>query len=133
GAVARRVPLPLRSIDNRRSLLGAHNLADAVVTALDAGPPGRAVYTLADVEVSTPDLVRAIGRALGVAPRLWPCPVGLLRAAGRLGGRGAAISRLTDSLVVDQDAIRAGLGWQPPVAFDEGLVMTAACYRGHAP
>jgi nucleoside-diphosphate-sugar epimerase len=128
-AVARCRPLPFASIDNRRSLLGVDNLADAIVHALDTAPPGVRVYTLADADLSTPDLVRAIAQALEVAPRLWPCPVDVLRLAGRLAGRGAAIGRLTDSLVVDRDQIADGLGWRPPQSAAEGLAATAAWYR----
>ncbi len=129
GAVARRRPLPFASIDNRRSLLGVDNLVDAVLHALNVSPPGVATYTLADVDISTPALVRAIARALNVPARLWPCPPAALRCAGRLTGRLPAIQRLTDSLVCEREAIAAGLGWRPLRDVAEGLAATAAWYR----
>lgn len=130
AAVAARRPLPLASIDNQRSLLGVDNLADAVAHALSAAPPGVRVYTLADVELSTPALVREIAAALGVQPRLWACPVAALRLAGRLSGRRGAIERLTGSLVVDREDIATTLRWRAPQSFAVGLAATAAWYRG---
>src|SRR5258706_897886 len=77
-AVARRALLPLRAIDNRRDLLYVGNLAAAIEGILDCAvrPAGR--WLIADrAPVSTPDLVREIAAALGVAPRLWPGPLPL--------------------------------------------------------
>lgn len=128
-AVAQRRPLPFASIDNRRSLLGVDNLADAIVHALGTAPRGVRVYTLADSDFSTPDLIRAVAAALDVEPRLWPCPVSLLRLGGRLAGQSAAIGRLTESLLVDRDQIARDLGWHPPQSAAQSLAATAAWYR----
>jgi len=113
-AVAARRWLPLASIDNRRRLLSLPNLVGAVRAALDApgGVPG--VHFVGDADaVSTPQLVRAIAAALGVEPRLSRMPVGLLRVAGVLTGRSAAIARLTQSLDMDIGSFSAATGWQP--------------------
>lgn len=128
-AVARHRVLPFATIDNRRSLLGVDNLADAVCQALRDAPHGLATYTLADVELSTPALVRAVAAALDTRARLVPCPPAVLRLGGRLLGRAAAVRRLTESLVCDRDEIAAGLGWRAPRTFADGLADTAAWYR----
>jgi nucleoside-diphosphate-sugar epimerase len=124
--VLRGVPLPLASIDNRRSLLGIDNLVDALVRVLDdKGADGRGrmtPYLLADRDpVSTPDLVRAIAAARGVEARLFALPVGLLRFAGACTGRSAAVDRLTESLEVDTRAFRTRFGWAPPRTLAQGL------------
>jgi nucleoside-diphosphate-sugar epimerase len=130
-AVAQGRPLPFARIANRRSLLGVRNLASAVERVLadeqradqhhaDAGRV--TAYFVADaVPVSTPDLVRAIAAALGVAPRLFAVPAGLLQLAGACTGRSAAIARLTRSLEVDSTAFRERFGWQAPWSLAEGL------------
>lgn len=129
-AVRRGVPLPLGRVRNRRSLVYVGNLADALVTALEHPAAAGETFLVSDGEaVSTPDLVRAIGRAVGRQARLLPVPVALLRAAGTLTGRGAAVERLTGSLVVDSSRIRSRLGWAPPFALEAGL---AAAARGEA-
>jgi UDP-glucose 4-epimerase len=118
-AVARGWPLPLAAIDNRRSLVGASNLADAVARCLETTKAEGRTYCVTDGEaVSTPALCRAIAAALGRNARLFALPTVLLEIA-------PAARKLTRSLVLDDGAIRRELGWAPPRAFDEELRITA--------
>jgi UDP-glucose 4-epimerase len=66
-------------------------------------------------------LVRQVGAALGRPARLWPCPLGLLRLAGRLTGQRASIESLTGSLVADDREIRQRLGWRPRLDLPQAL------------
>ena len=132
-AVAARRWLPFGAIDNRRSLLGLPNLVDAIDAALHAmperatttGTSGRNVHLIADAApVSTPDLVRAIARALGVEARLFAVPVGLLRIAGALTGRAALLERLTGSLEIDSTSFARATAWRTrPFAIDAGMLV----------
>jgi len=122
-AIDRGWPLPLAAIENRRSLIYAGNLADAIRFALD-GPPGTYLPSDRD-DVSTPALLRRTADALGKRARLLPVPVAMLRGAAALVGKTAAVDRLAGSLTVDG----ALPGWRPPVTMDEGLAATAAWYR----
>jgi nucleoside-diphosphate-sugar epimerase len=131
--VARRVPLPLASIRNRRSLIYVGNLVDAVLAAIAAPRAAGGTYLLSDGEdVSTPELVREMARALGVAPRLLPCPSSWLRLAGAVTGRRAAVARLTGSLQVDSTAARRDLQWRPRYTLAQGLAETARWYHARA-
>jgi UDP-glucose 4-epimerase len=76
--------------------------------------------------VSTPELVRAVARAMGRPARLLPVPAGMLEFAGALLGKRAAVARLTGSLWVDSSLIRARLGWAPPYSMADGLAATVA-------
>jgi nucleoside-diphosphate-sugar epimerase len=119
-AIARGWPLPLASIENRRSLIYVGNLVDAMLRCLE-GPVG--IFELSDgAPVCTPELCRAIGRAMDRPARLFPFPVALLRLLP--GG-----SRLVESQVTDDAAIQATLGWRPPITFEQGLKDTAEWYR----
>jgi nucleoside-diphosphate-sugar epimerase len=113
-AVARGMPLPLAGIENRRSLVYVGNLCDAILACL--GSPGKTYLVSDGAPVSTPQLCRAIGAALGRPARLFRVPW--------VPGKA-----LTGSLEVDDAAIRADLGWTAPFSFEEGLRMTAAWYR----
>ena len=127
--VIRGVPLPLGSVANRRSLIYVGNLVDAITRAIDAPQASGRTYLVSDGEdVSTPELVRGIARALEVKPRLFPCPQPLLRIAGMLSGRSAEIGRLTDSLQVDSSRIRRDFGWNPRFRLEQGLAETAGWY-----
>jgi len=131
--VARRVPLPLASIRNRRSLIYVGNLVDAVLAAIASPRAAGGTYLLSDGEdVSTPELVREMARALGVAPRLLPCPSSWLKLAGAVTGRRAAVARLTGSLQVDSTAAHRDLEWRPRYTLAQGLAATARWYHARA-
>ena len=122
-AIDRGLPLPFASIRNRRSLLYVANLADAIVRCVDAPEAAGRTYAVSDgAPVSTPELCRAIGAALGHPARLFPFPVALLELAPPL-------RKLTRSLEADDRAIRAELEWRPPFRFEEGLRATSEWYR----
>ena len=122
-------PLPFAAVTNRRSLLYVGNLADAVGRCLTRPEAANRVFLLSDGDdVSTPDLIRRTAEALGRPSRLFPVAPALLRAAGRVTGKSAALSRLLDSLTVDGDEVRRDLGWIPPFTLSQGLRETATWF-----
>jgi nucleoside-diphosphate-sugar epimerase len=131
--VARGAPLPLGAIANRRSLIFAGNLADAIASALVAREAAGKTYLLNDGEdVSTPDLVRRLAQSLGVKPRLIPVPLALLGLAASLAGRRAELARLAGSLQVDSTRVRRELAWRPPFTLAQGLEQTAQWYHSRS-
>jgi len=128
--VAARVPLPLGSVDNRRSLIYVGNLADAIIACVERPQARGRVYLVSDGEdMSTPDLIRAVGHALHVQPFIVRCPVRWLALLARSAGRSAELARLTNSLAVDMTRIQHELGWTPPYSAAEGLRVTAEWYH----
>lgn len=124
--VARGIPLPLASVRNARSLLYAGNLADAMLHAAER-PEANGTFLLSDGEdLSTPELIRRIARALGAPARLWPVPPGALVWGAGLAGRGEEARRLLESLRVDSTKFRKALDWTPPYGVDDGLKATVA-------
>lgn len=117
-AIARGWPLPFASIANRRSLLYVGNLAHAVIRCLEAPLAAGRVYVIGEAPVSTPQLCRALAKALGVRARLFPFPPALLG------------TRLGSSLQVDDRSIREETGWRPAASFEDALSLTARWYRG---
>ncbi len=129
SAVEHRLPLPLSRIQNRRSLIGVHNLATAILACLDSPILQNRTYHVTDgPPISTPSLVRAMALALSKPARLFPFPPRLLEAIGLAVGRAETIKRLTRSLELDDTAIREELGWTPIRTLEEGLAETAAWY-----
>ncbi len=80
-------------------------------------------------DVSTPDLIRAIAKALGKPARLIAVPPAVLRLGATLAGRGAAFDRLAGSLALDTSALLRDLGWQPPQSMADGIEAVARWYR----
>jgi UDP-glucose 4-epimerase len=145
-AVWRRRPLPLGQVENQRSLLYVGNGVAAIDAVIAAGPAAsRLFYVSDDRDLSTPELVRLIGQALGVSPRLVSVPPWLFRLAGRGGDvlaraipfplTSGAVDRLLGSLTVDVSALREVTGWTPPYSVEAGLADTAQWYldRRHTP
>jgi UDP-glucose 4-epimerase len=116
------VPLPFGALDNRRSLVALDNLVDFIITCIDHPAAAKQTFLVADGEdLSTTELLRRVGRAMGKPVRLIPVPMGLLQAGARLLGKQEMARRLCGSLQVDITKARTLLGWKPPVAVDEGL------------
>lgn len=120
------MPLPLGSINNRRSLLGLDNLIDLIVTCLEHPAAANQTFLVADGEdLSTTELVKRLGDGLGRPARLIPMPDWLLKAGAAAVGKRNIAARLCGSLQVDISKARRLLGWTPPVSLDEGLRRTA--------
>ena len=120
--VDRGVPLPVRGVDNRRSLVYIGNLLSAIDACLSHPGAAGKIFFVADARaVSTPELVRAIAAALGRPARMFRAPPPLLPRSVR------------GSLELDTTRIRSALGWRPTVELAEGIAATcrwfAAAHR----
>lgn len=128
--LARGLPLPLASVDNRRSLIYVGNLVDTLILCATHPAAAGQTYLVSDGEdVSTPELLCQLGVAMGCPARLFACPAALLKLAGRLTGKGDQVERLLGSLQVDSSKIRRELEWIPPFTLEYGLRTTAEGYR----
>lgn len=128
--VAKGIPLPLGSIDNKRSLLYVDNLADLIQTCIvHPNAPGHTFLASDDNDVSVSELLELIARALERPNRAFPVPIGLLRLAGRLCRQEHKVSRLCDSLCVDISGTVHTLEWTPPFSVVEGLGATVSPSR----
>lgn len=115
-------PLPLGAISNKRTLVSLDNLVDLIETCIDHPAAANEVFLAGDNrDLSTSELLREIGKALGKPTRLIPVPQGLLMVAARLLGKADVARRLFGSLQVDTSKARNLLGWEPPVSVEEGL------------
>ncbi len=116
------IPLPLASVENRRSLIHVGNLVDALILCAKHPEASNRTYLASDGEdVSTPEILRQLGIAMNHPARLFPCPAFLLKLAGNLIGKSDQIERLLGSLQIDSGKIRIELGWVPPYTLLEGL------------
>lgn len=120
--VEKGVPLPLASVNNRRSLIYIGNLVDAIVTCMQNPKASGQTYFVSDGDdVSTPELIRRMSYALKRPVRLFPFPLFMLKMAGRFSGKGVEIDRLLGSLMVDSSKIQRDLDWRAPFTMAQGL------------
>lgn len=120
--VGRGIPLPFGLVDNRRSMIALDNLVNVLVRcSVHPAAPGQTFLVSDGEDLSTPALIRRIAQTIGVPARLLPVPPPILRAVGRVIGRGPEFDRVLGSLQVDSDHARKTLDWSPPVSVDQGL------------
>jgi nucleoside-diphosphate-sugar epimerase len=122
-AVQRGFPLPLASAThNRRSFVALDNLVDLLITCIDHPAAANQTFLVSDGEdLSTAELLRRLGQAMGKPARLFPVPPSLLQLGANLLGKGDTAQRLLGNLQVDIGHTRNTLNWNPPVSVDEGL------------
>jgi nucleoside-diphosphate-sugar epimerase len=127
--LASRIPLPLGSIHNHRSLVALPNLIDLITTCIDHPAAANQTFLVSDGEdLSTTDLLRRLGHALGKPARLLPVPQKLLETTLTLLGKRAIAQRLCGNLQIDMTHTCQTLNWKPPVNVDEALYQTAQAY-----
>lgn len=120
--VSKGLPLPLGAVDNKRSLVALANLVDLIIVSADHPAAANQVFLVSDgMDMSTTELLKGLGRAMGKPARLLPVPPKLLIwGAGLLGKRGMA-QRVLGSLQVDITKTCRVLAWAPPLTPEEGL------------
>ncbi len=130
ATLAGRIPLPLGSIANQRSLVSLGNLVSAIeVAALNPAAADRTYLVSDGMDLSTSELILALAAGMGQPARLLPCPVRMIRSLATAAGKGSEADRLFGSLVVDSSRLRRELGWVPPESVAAGLAATAAWWK----
>lgn len=120
------IPLPLGAISNQRSLVARANLVDFMVLCMTHPLAANQTFMISDQEdVSTTQLLRGLGDALGRPAHLLPMPQKLLEISLQAIGKGGVAQRLCGDLAVDSSPASSLLGWKPPLCVQQGLQLTA--------
>lgn len=116
------VPLPLASVDNRRSMAALDNLVDLLIRCVDHPEAAGRTFLVSDgQDLSTPELIRLIARAMNRKALIFPFSKRLLKGAGAVTGLSGVVNRLTGSLRADIACTRNTLDWEPPVSVERGV------------
>lgn len=119
------IPLPLRSIKNKRSMVSVFNLVSFIECCLVNPNAHREVFLVSDNEdLSTPGLIKALRNTLGKRSGLFPFPLFVLKLLGLLTGKHRQVERLTESLQVNIEKSMRLLKWQPPYSVQDSLKIT---------
>jgi UDP-glucose 4-epimerase len=129
--LSRDVPLPLAAMtENRRSFVALDNLVDLIVTCMNHPAAANKTFLVSDGEdISTADLLRRMGVALGHPTRLFYISPTLLKLCSQLVNKPGVYQRLCGSLQLDITKTYDLLGWTPLVSVDEGLRRAAESFR----
>jgi nucleoside-diphosphate-sugar epimerase len=118
----RGLPLPFGWTTNRRSLIAVQNLADFLITCVEHPRAAGETFLISDGDdLSTTELLRRVGIAIGKSPLLIPFPPSLLRAGLIALGREKMASQLLGSLVIDSGKARDLLNWKAPLSMEQAL------------
>ncbi len=123
------IPLPLGSINNKRSLVALDNLVDFIWTCVEHPAAANQLFLVSDDhDLSTTELLHALAGYLGSPDRVFSFPPSLLSLTGRFLRKSDELGRLCGSLQVDISKSKDLLGWTPPVDVDDALKKTAEWY-----
>jgi nucleoside-diphosphate-sugar epimerase len=129
GIVNRGIPLPLGSIQNKRSFVSVDNLIDCIATALQSSNAEGQTFLVSDGhDLSTPELIRSIASAIHKLPLLIPFPPALLKLAATTAGKRGAYDRLCGSLTVDIALTKQKLSWTPPFTVQDSMQRTVDAF-----
>tara|TARA_A100001011_G_scaffold329165_1_gene354282 strand:- start:3527 stop:4501 length:975 start_codon:yes stop_codon:yes gene_type:complete len=116
------IPLPFSLVKNKRSLISVENLVDILIKCIDHPNVTGKTFLVSDGEdLSTADLLKNIGSAMGISVRLFPFPIFLLKLFSTAIGRQREMDRLLLSLQVDSADIKKTLNWNAPLTVKEGI------------
>lgn len=124
------LPLPFKSIHNRRSFIYLGNLIDAIFTGvINPKAEGETFLVNDGQDISTPDLIKMLAAALDKKVALFPLHSAILNGLFKIVGKSDELEKLTGSLFVDSSKIRNLLGWKPPFTLKEGIKETIKYYK----
>lgn len=121
--VASGMPIPLGAVRNQRSAIARENLVDFITLCLDHPRAANELFVVSDgMDLSTPELIRALARGMNRRAVLLPVPVSILRSAAGLIGRAEEFRQLCGSLAVNSSKAQTMLGWQPPLSAEAAMM-----------
>lgn len=127
--IYRGIPLPFGSINNKRSLIGVHNLADFLVQCVEKPEAANKTFLIADdMDISTPKLMRVLAKAMNRPSFLFPMPYQLLHTMTALVGKASVLDKVCGTLQIDSSFARKTLRWTQPLSLYQGLSDAAAWY-----
>lgn len=129
--VRRGIPLPVRSIRNRRNFLYIENLIDCLSFMLYHPQISGQIFLVADNEYSsTPVLLKQMAELMESDLKLFSFPLFLLGIGSMVIGKTKEFESLSCSLRIDNSITKERLNWNPPFTLAEGLRDTVSWYVG---
>ncbi|MDG3086943.1 SDR family oxidoreductase [Vibrio hannami] len=127
--VEKGIPLPLRSINNRRSMVFLDNLVDLIIKCSEHPNAANKTFLVSDDnDVSLSSLLAMIAKSLGQKNMMFPFPGSLLKLATTLVGKPDIGTRLCGNLQLDISKTKSELDWLPPYSVEQGIQKTVDDY-----
>jgi len=124
--------LPLGRLNATKSMISLHNLCHFIIHCIHHPKAINRAFVVSDgVDFSIDVLIKMIATDMKKKIYNLPFPVILLKLAGILVNKSDAITKLSDSLIVDNSETAEILNWQPVQAPEEGVKEAVNWYLEH--
>jgi nucleoside-diphosphate-sugar epimerase len=115
-----RIPLPLASLVNRRSVIGVRNLAHFLVHSLRETQAASNAWLVSDErDYTSLELFQMVAHNRGYPCRAFRFPEAWVRRLGSAVGRRREVDQLTRSLYIDRSAVLEALHWSAPYSVEQ--------------
>ena len=117
-----KLPLPFKSINNKRSFIAIDNLIDFIITCIKH--PQAAVKSFVvsdDFDLSTSDLLGALNKSLDRPSILFSIPEVILKLVFSMLGKRKLYKKICGSLIIDIAESKQLLNWSPKTTFNMAI------------
>lgn len=119
--------MPFSLTSNKRSFVSLDNLVDLIVTCMKSPAAANQTLLISDGgDLSTSELMQAMGEVLRKPARLFPFPIFLLSTLMREIGKRVIAQRLFKRLRIDISKTCSVLDWSSPVRVNAAIKETVA-------
>ncbi len=116
-----RVPLPIGSIDAKRSFVYIHNLIDFIIALVKYPKSIEGTFLVSDDhDLTIRELVSQVAEARGVKSLTFPFPLKILRFLLKTFRPGME-NKILDPLIIDIKKARSMMDWRPPYTVKEAM------------
>lgn len=124
------LPLPLGSVNNKRSFVALDNLVDLINICVDHPDAVNKVFLVSDdSDISTSGLLKVMANSFGHKARFLNISPALLKLAARILRKRSIVDRLCDDFQIDIQHTKDTLGWMPQISVIEGIRQCAEHIR----
>ncbi|MBK1885446.1 NAD-dependent epimerase/dehydratase family protein [Marinobacter sp. DY40_1A1] len=113
GMCRKRIPLPFRDVNNKRSLVSLDSLVKLIILCIELPEAENEIFVAADQNpVTTEEIVRSLREGVDLRPALFKVPVSFLQLGCTLIGKDSLFQQLFGNLEVDATKASKMLGWE---------------------
>ena len=127
------LPLPFRACNNRRSLISATSLIDAIMHTVKSRHQGRNLFLVQDDALSTHQIISLVRCGLNRPQRLFALPESIFSISEKIPAIGPKVKRLTRSLELNDTHFRQTYQWHPKQELSDTLIKLAKEWKDNRP
>ena len=124
------IPLPFKTISEKRSYVYIENLTDAIMQASQhPKAPGNTYYIADDHPLSINYMITLLGQAMGTKPLLFPLPRKVVNIVFRFFGLAQQLNKIAKPLEISNRNAELTMNWTPKFSTKEGINKTIEWYK----